>query len=85
MIKSELSLIKRIRETIGKEKGNVVVGPGDDTAVLEGSTNKYLLFTCDCLVENIHFSLDYTTPQDLGWKALAVNASDIAAMGGLPR
>ena len=84
MIKSEFSLIKRIREIIEIEKGNVVVGPGDDTAVLKGPADKYLLFTCDSLVENIHFSLDYTNPQDLGWKALAVNVSDIAAMGGLP-
>ena len=85
MIKNEFSLIKKIRERIGKGKGDVIVGPGDDTAVLKVPKNKYLLFTCDSLVENIHFSLNYTTPQDLGWKALAVNVSDIAAMGGVPR
>jgi thiamine-monophosphate kinase len=84
MIKNEFFLINRIKRIIGKEKGNVIVGPGDDTAVLKTTKDKYLLFTCDCLVENIHFSLDYTTPQDLGWKALAINASDIAAMGGFP-
>ncbi len=82
MIKDEFSLINRIRQEIGKEKGNVIVGPGDDTAVLKTPENKHLLFTCDCLVENVHFSLDYAKPHDLGWKALAVNGSDIAAMGG---
>jgi thiamine-monophosphate kinase len=58
------------------------VGLGDDTAVIKGPKDKYLLFTCDCLVENVHFSLDYAKPRDLGWKALAINASDIAAMAG---
>lgn len=90
MIKNEFSLINRIRQVIGKpaqrmagrEKGNVIVGPGDDAAVLKTTKDKYILFTCDCLVENVHFSLDYAKPQDLGWKALAINASDIAAMAG---
>ncbi|MDD5455258.1 MAG: thiamine-phosphate kinase [Candidatus Ratteibacteria bacterium] len=85
MIKDEFSLIKKIRRTIGRKKGNVIVGLGDDTAVLKTPKDKDLLFTCDCLVENIHFSMDYVKPADLGWKALAVNASDIAAMGGTPK
>lgn len=93
MIKNEFSLINRIRQAIrdpahkiaGRKQGKVIVGPGDDTAVLKVSGNKYLLFTCDCLVENVHFSLDYAKPQDLGWKALAINTSDIAAMGGTPK
>jgi thiamine-monophosphate kinase len=41
--------------------------------------------TIDCLVENIHFKMDTATWEDIGWKALAVNLSDIAAMGGQPR
>jgi len=93
MIKDEFSLIKRIREIIGKpshmiagrRKNSVVIGIGDDTAVLKTPKNKYLLFTCDCLVENIHFSLNYTAPRDIGWKALTVNASDIASMAGTPK
>ncbi|MBU1767667.1 MAG: thiamine-phosphate kinase, partial [Candidatus Omnitrophica bacterium] len=93
MIKNEFALINRIRQAIrepahkiaGRKQGKVIVGPGDDTAVLKVSGNKYLLFTCDCLVENVHFSLDYAKPQNLGWKALAINASDIAAMGGTPK
>ena len=45
----------------------------------------YLLWTVDTLVEGVHFDLAYTTLFQLGWKSLAVNLSDIAAMGGVPR
>jgi thiamine-monophosphate kinase len=54
---------------------------GDDTAVLGGG----LLFATDVLTEGVHFDLAWSTPADVGWKALAVNLSDIAAMGGAPR
>jgi thiamine-monophosphate kinase len=56
------------------------VGVGDDAAVLDGG----LLAAVDTLVADRHFRLDWATPQDIGWKALAVNLSDIAAMGGEP-
>lgn len=84
MINSEFKLIDRIKKITETKDKNIVTGIGDDTAVLKKGSNKYLLFTCDCLVENIHFPLNYTPPKDLGWKALAVNVSDISAMGGLP-
>ena len=54
---------------------------GDDTAVLDGG----LLFATDVLTEGVHFDLRWSTPADVGWKALAVNLSDLAAMGGTPR
>ncbi|MBY0358002.1 MAG: thiamine-phosphate kinase [Candidatus Obscuribacterales bacterium] len=54
---------------------------GDDCALLPGQD----IVTSDLLVEDVHFSLALTSPQDLGWKALAVNLSDIAAMAGRPR
>jgi len=57
------------------------VGVGDDTAVLDGG----LLFATDVLTEGIHFDLRWSTPADVGWKSLAVNLSDVAAMGGTPR
>jgi thiamine-monophosphate kinase len=57
------------------------VGVGDDTAVLDGG----LLFATDVLTEDVHFNLAWSTPADVGWKALAVNLSDLAAMGGTPR
>jgi thiamine-monophosphate kinase len=54
---------------------------GDDAAVLAGG----LLFATDALAEGVHFDLSFSTLFDAGWKALAVNCSDLAAMGGAPR
>jgi thiamine-monophosphate kinase len=54
---------------------------GDDAAVLAGG----LLFATDALAEGVHFDLRYSTLFDAGWKAMAVNCSDLAAMGGTPR
>jgi thiamine-monophosphate kinase len=54
---------------------------GDDTAVLAGG----LLFATDALAEGVHFDLSFSTLPDAGWKAVAVNCSDLAAMGGTPR
>jgi thiamine-monophosphate kinase len=58
---------------------------GDDCAVLPcADPKRFLLYTCDPVVEGVHF-LEKTPPRRVGWKAMARNLSDIAAMGGLPR
>lgn len=63
---------------------SAVLGPGDDCALLQPSPGKQLAVTTDMLVAGTHFLPD-TDPRNLGWKALAVNLSDLAAMGAQPR
>ncbi len=62
----------------------VKTGIGDDSAVVDYDSKSYLLFTNDAVVENVHFKLKTATFEQIGRKALAVNISDIAAMGGIP-
>jgi len=81
----EFGLIERIsKDTIINPK-NIILGIGDDCAAYYTSPDKIVLATCDMLVENIHFTLSTCSPRQLGRKAMAVNISDIAAMGGIPR
>ena len=63
---------------------SAILGPGDDCARLQPSPGKQLAITTDMLVAGTHFLPD-TDPKNLGWKALAVNISDLAAMGATPR
>mgnify|MGYP000185021582 FL=1 len=63
---------------------SAVLGPGDDCALVQPSPGKQLAVTTDMLVAGTHFFPD-TNPKNLGWKALAVNLSDLAAMGAKPR
>lgn len=62
-----------------------IVGIGDDCAVIPEGTEKAWLVTADALVEGVHFLKDQITPKDLGYKTIAVNVSDITAMGGEPK
>ncbi len=76
---SEFQFIENIKSRYSLDK------IGDDCAVLPKDADTDLLLTTDMLVEDIDFRLDWTTPEFLGHKALAVSLSDIAAMGGTPR
>lgn len=80
----EFGLIDRIVHLLPAAPSNVVVGIGDDVAVLQTHDGNYLLATCDIQVENVHFLADKITPYQLGRKIVAINVSDIAAMGGSP-
>ncbi len=83
----EFGLIDRIRKGITSSDPALVQGIGDDVAVVEVEKmgTKALLVTTDILIEDIHFDLSWTDPSELGRKALAVNLSDIASMGGVPK
>jgi thiamine-monophosphate kinase len=80
----EFGLIDTIRARVGGATG-VHRGIGDDAAELELPAGHRLLTSTDLLLEDVHFSFAWITANDLGRKAVAVNLSDIAAMGGCPR
>ena len=80
----EFELIKRMSTGLVPTGRPVVAGIGDDSAVLHPPTGRLQLVTTDMLVENVHFRLDFAELFQIGWRSLAVNISDIAAMGGEP-
>lgn len=80
----EFGLIDRIKENTVKRNASSVNGIGDDAAVIELG-DRYGLLSTDLLVEGVHFDLSYAPLKHLGYKAVAVNVSDIAAMNGIPR
>lgn len=80
----ESEIISRIKQR-ARSSDQVLVGIGDDAAVIKVSAGRDVLACCDLMVEGVHFQLDRTPPRLLGRKALAINLSDIAAMGGVPR
>jgi thiamine-monophosphate kinase len=81
----EFGLIGRIKKLAPRRSSSTLIGIGDDAAALKLSASHTLLATTDLLIEGVHFDLAYTDFPSLGWKAAAVNLSDIAAMGGVPR
>lgn len=82
--KGEFGLIELIRKKCLSSDRRIVVGIGDDAAVIKTHPGKLSVLTTDALIETVHFSLDYFSFYQLGWRSLAANLSDIAAMGGRP-
>lgn len=81
---TEQGLLAAIRRLLDEPAGEIVVGVGDDAAVVRPGSGD-LVFTTDALVQDRHFRLDATSPRDLGAKAIAVAVSDVAAVAGSPR
>ena len=86
----EFGLVERIGKLIEKSRDEseawqkLIIGVGDDTAAWQGD-DSIQLAKVDALVEGVHFKPGMMGWDDLGWKALAINLSDIAAMGGIPK
>jgi thiamine-monophosphate kinase len=80
----EFGFIESIKKECITTLKDIIKGIGDDCAVFGPYSGRVLLFTTDMLVEDIHFLKAKITPYQLGWKTIAVNLSDIAAMGGRP-
>ena len=87
----EFGLIDLLAKMVNSSQDNqtaswqqLIIGIGDDAAAWNNDTSTQLA-TVDSFIQNIHFSLGIASWEDLGWKALAVNLSDIAAMGGMPK
>lgn len=80
----EFGFIERVASLFSSHLPEGTLGIGDDCAILPGGDDKALLVTTDSLIEGVHFLRSAIAPRDLGYKSLAVNLSDIAAMGGKP-
>jgi thiamine-monophosphate kinase len=82
---TERELVARIQDHFPPPPDWVLVGIGDDAAVVEAERNRVEVLTVDMLVEGVHFDRRFTPPAAIGHRALAANLSDVAAMGAEPR
>jgi len=81
----EFGLIERIKTKLAFSHQDIIKGIGDDACAIEIQKGRLLLSTSDSLIEDVHFDLRFISAYNLGKKSLAVNISDIAAMGGTPK
>src|SRR5436309_4258655 len=82
---TERELIARVQRALPAAPPWLLVGIGDDAAVVEPERNRVDVFTVDAIVDGVHFERRFTPPAAIGHRALAVNLSDLAAMGASPR
>ena len=80
---NEFELIQQYFATQSECRSDIITGIGDDAAIVKVPNDRELVITTDTLVSSVHF-LDSTLPDDVGYKSLAVNLSDLAAMGATP-
>ncbi len=81
----EFELIQKICDFFSKPRKQILQGIGDDAAIIIPDEDGVLVYTTDLLINRVHFLKDRISGNDLGYKSLAVNASDIAAMGAKPK
>ncbi len=81
----EFEVIRRIRHALPEPDPSVLLGVGDDAAAVAPAPGMTILLTTDTFVEGVDYDLAFSSWRQIGWKCMAANFSDIAAMGGVPR
>ena len=84
-VSSEFALIRLLQAQTTEPDRQLFRGIGDDTAILKTSSSEWMLITTDLLIEGVHFDPATSSFEDIGYRAVIANVSDIAAMGGTPR
>lgn len=80
----EFGLIERLKKCVTAPSDFVIIGISDDAAAFETEAGRVTVMTADAFVEGVHFDPSFVPFRDLGWRAMAANLSDVAAMGGRP-